>query len=95
MAGNTVGKRFGEMDDEEFKAAVRTIITTSHSEREVRERLAAMGYTGAVTIDVEDIDSFAALIVSAIESADGGLNLASGEMIVVFLNAPSGALVRF
>ena len=85
---------FYEMDDAAFRAALRHIVTTSHGEEEVQERLKSeLNYPYSIAITSNQPTDGPGLEARKHVVDLGGCTLANGAMVMVMAHGPSGATI--
>ncbi len=87
-------RSFSEMDDDEFEAALRDIVTTSATINEVRDRLAELGYPYSISISCLPMDTQEALAAGFWAALLGGISLSNGDAVMVMAYGPSGEVVN-
>lgn len=85
-------KTFAEMSDDEFGAELRIIANTSTSEAEIRQRVAALGYTGTLSINSHLPEDSLGLSARAIVAGLGGPVMANGAMLQIMAWGHNGTV---
>ena len=85
------GKTFREMTDDELKVAAMSIVTSSSSEEEIKERLKReldYPYSIAITshVPTDNIGRGARAIAQSL----GGLTMQNGAMVMVMMHGRNG-----
>jgi len=92
---STEAKSFADMDDDQFRTALRGIITTSQTTDEVHRRLAdELGYPYLIAITSHRPTDALGCEARELVVALGGCTLASGEMVMIMAHGPSGKVIN-
>jgi hypothetical protein len=84
-----------DMTDAAFESALRTIVSLSTSEDEVRRRVRdELGYPYTLSIASLMPTDTAGCEARAVVIGLGGLTLGNGAMVMVMAHAPSGAVLQ-